>query len=67
MDYRDDLLNLRRAGKLKLSHLTEGGDDQEAAGERKKKKQRLPTSQPPGETTTGLLLKYQHQDWMLEG
>jgi hypothetical protein len=21
--------------------------------------------QPPGETTTELLLKYQHQDWML--
>jgi hypothetical protein len=26
----------------------------------------LPTGQPPGETMTELLLKYQHQDWMPE-
>jgi hypothetical protein len=33
---------------------------------RKKKKKTLPKSQEPGETTTELLLKYQHQNWMLE-
>jgi hypothetical protein len=51
--------------KLKLSHITEGGADQAAAAERQKKKTLL-TSQPPGETMTEFLLKYQHQDWMLE-
>jgi hypothetical protein len=35
--YRDVLLNLRTACKLKLPHLTEGGADQAAAGERQKK------------------------------
>jgi hypothetical protein len=32
----------------------------------RKKKTKTPTSQPLGKTTTELLLKYQHQDWMLE-
>jgi hypothetical protein len=31
--------------------------------DRRKKKN---TTQPQGKTTTELLLKYQHQDWMLE-
>jgi hypothetical protein len=67
VDYRADLLNLRTACKLKLPHITEWGADQAAAAERqKKKKQTLPTSQPSGKTTTELLLKHQHQDWMLE-
>jgi hypothetical protein len=65
VDYRAELLNLRTACKLQKPHLTEGGDDQAAATERQKKKT-LPTSQSPGKTTTELLLKYQHQDWMLE-
>jgi hypothetical protein len=63
VDYRADLQNLRTTHKLKLPHLTEGGADQAAATERQKKKN---TTQSPGETTTELLLKYQHQDWMLE-
>jgi hypothetical protein len=62
VDYRDDLLTLRTACKLKLPHFTTGGADQAAATKRQKKKTTLPTSQPPGE----LLLKYQHQDQMLE-
>jgi hypothetical protein len=68
VDYRTDLLDLRTACKLKLPHLTEGGADHAAATERqkKKKKKTLPKSQEPGETTTELLLKYQHQNWMLE-
>jgi hypothetical protein len=65
VDYRADLMNLRTARKLKLPHLTEGGADQEAATERQKKKT-LSTNQPPGKIMTELLLKYQHQDWMLE-
>jgi hypothetical protein len=65
VSHRADLLNLRTACKLKLPHLTEGGADQAVATESQKKKT-LPTSQPPGKTTTELLLKYQHQDWTLE-
>jgi hypothetical protein len=65
VDYRAGLHNLRTTYKLKLPHLTEGGDDQAAATERQKKKT-LPISQPPGETTTELLLTYEHQVWMLE-
>jgi hypothetical protein len=65
VDYRADLQNLRTACKLKLPHLTEEGADQGAAAERLTKKT-PPTNQPLGETTTELLLKYQHQDWMLE-
>jgi hypothetical protein len=65
VDYRADL-NLRTAFRLKLPHLTGGGANQAAATERQKKKRTLPTGQPPGETMTELLLKYQHQDWMLE-
>jgi hypothetical protein len=65
VDYRADLLNLRTACKLKLPHLTGAGADQAAAAERQKNKT-LPTNQPPGGTTAELLLKCQHQDWMLE-
>jgi hypothetical protein len=65
VNYRIDLLNLRTACKLKLPHFTEGGADQAGATERQKKKM-LPTNQPPGETRTEDLLKYQHQEWMLE-
>jgi hypothetical protein len=63
VDYKTDLLNLRTACKLKLPHLTEGGVDQASAAERQKKTKN--TTQLPGETMTELLLKYQHQDWML--
>jgi hypothetical protein len=42
VDYRDDLLNLRTACKLKLPHLSEGGADQAAAVERQKKKKHYP-------------------------
>jgi hypothetical protein len=38
VDYRDDLLNLRRACKLKLPYHTEGGPHQAAAAERQKGK-----------------------------
>jgi hypothetical protein len=38
VDYRDDLLNLRTASKLKLPHLTEGGAYEEAATEDRRKK-----------------------------
>jgi hypothetical protein len=65
VDYRADLLNLRTTCKLKLPHRTGGGADLAAAAERQKKKTRL-TGESPGETTTEFLLKYQHQDWMLE-
>jgi hypothetical protein len=65
VNYRIDLLNLRTACKLKQPHLIGGGTAQAAAAERQKKKT-LPTNQPPGETMTELLLKYQKQDWMLE-
>jgi hypothetical protein len=65
VDYRADLLNLRRTLKLKLPHLSEGEADQAAAIERQKIKS-LPTGQPPSKTMTELLLKYQHQDKMLE-
>jgi hypothetical protein len=37
VDYRDDLLNLRTAHKLKMTHLIGGGVDQAAASERRKK------------------------------
>jgi hypothetical protein len=56
--------NLKTTCKLKLPHLTEGGDDQAATTERQKKKTN--TTQLSGETMTELQLKYQHQDWMLE-
>jgi hypothetical protein len=65
VDYRDDLLNLRTAYKLKLLHLTRGKDDQATAAARQKK-QTLPTSQSQAETTIELLLICYHQDWMLE-
>jgi hypothetical protein len=60
VDYRADLLKLRTTCKLKLPQPTEGGADKEAAAESQKKKKN--TTQPPGETKTELLLKYQHQD-----
>jgi hypothetical protein len=65
-DHRADFWNLRTTCKLKLTHLTKGGADQAAVVDRQKKKKMLPTSQQPGETTTERLLKYRHQDWMLE-
>jgi hypothetical protein len=65
VDHRANLLNLRTACKLKLPYLTEAGADQAVVTERQKKKTLL-TNKPPSETTTELLLKYQHQDWKLE-
>jgi hypothetical protein len=38
VDYRDDLLNLRTACKLKLPQLTQGGAEQAAASEGQNKK-----------------------------
>jgi hypothetical protein len=55
VDYRAHLLNLRTTYKLKLSKQLPLKD--------KRKKNR---TQPPGEIMTGLLLNYEHQDWMLE-
>jgi hypothetical protein len=55
-----------------LNIATEGRADQAAASERQKKKEKekgkkeKKKAQPPGESITELLLKYQHQDWMLE-
>jgi hypothetical protein len=43
--------------------LTEELTKQLLLNNRRKKKN---STQPPGETMTELLLKYQHQDWMLE-
>jgi hypothetical protein len=46
-----------------------GEADQAAAAEnrrRRRKKKTLPTGQPLGKTKTELLLKYQHQNWILE-
>jgi hypothetical protein len=31
-----------------------------------KEKKALPIGQPPGKSKTELLLRYQHQDWVLE-
>jgi hypothetical protein len=39
---------------------------QEGAAERQKKKTTTPTDKTPGKTKTELLLKYQHQYWILE-
>jgi hypothetical protein len=67
VDNRTDLLNLRTSCKLKLPHHTEEGADQtDTATTERQKKKTLTISQPPGETMTDLLLKYQYQDWMLE-
>jgi hypothetical protein len=64
VSYRTDLQNLRTTYKLKLPHPSEEGSEQAAATERQKEKKN--TTLPPGETTTELLFKYQHQDWMME-
>jgi hypothetical protein len=62
--YRAHHWNLRTTQNLELPHLTEGGAEQAAAAERQRKNwQNSPT---PGKTKTELLLKYQHQDWMLK-
>jgi hypothetical protein len=63
--YRADLWNPRTTYKLKRPHPTEGGADQAAASKRQKKEKNN-TTQPPGKSMTELLLKYQHQDWMLK-
>jgi hypothetical protein len=62
--YRADFQNLRTAYKLKLSHLTEGGADKAAATESQKKNWQ--ETQPHGKSKTELLIKYQHQGWMLK-
>jgi hypothetical protein len=64
VDYRDDLLNLRTACKLKLPHLT--GEELTKQLQFGQKNKTLLTSQLPGKTMTELLLKCQHQDWMLK-
>jgi hypothetical protein len=62
VNYRADLQNLT-IYKLKLPHLTVGELTKQLP---LKERRKINTIQPPGETTTELLLKYQHQDWMLE-
>jgi hypothetical protein len=53
--------------KRKLLHPTEGGAEKAAASERWKKKREKTKHYPTtGKTTTELLLKHQHDDWMLE-
>jgi hypothetical protein len=61
--YRAVLWYLKTPYKLTLPHSTEGGADQAASSERQKEKKLKPY---PGKTTTELLLKFQHQVWMLE-
>jgi hypothetical protein len=58
--------NLKTTYKLKLPHPTEEGAEKAPASERQKKKKKKNTTKPHGQTTTEFLLKYQHQDWMLE-
>jgi hypothetical protein len=67
VDYRDDL-NLRTACKLKLPYLTEEELTKQLPmkDRRKKTKQNKTLPNLPVKTTTELLLKYEHQDWMLE-
>jgi hypothetical protein len=57
--YRADLWNLRTSHTSLREELTKqlSLKDGRKTGE---------TPQPPGETNTELLLKYQHQDWLLE-
>jgi hypothetical protein len=58
VNYRANLWSLRTSYTSLKEELTM----QLPLKDRRKKKQ----YQPPAETTTELLLKYQHQDWMLE-
>jgi hypothetical protein len=54
---------------LQSCHTSLGGEaDQGTAAERqgKKKKKTLSIGQPPAKPKRELLLKYQHQDWILE-
>jgi hypothetical protein len=57
--YRADLQNLRTSHISLRKELTK----QLLLKDRRKTSE---TPQPPGETKTELLLKYQHQDWMLK-
>jgi hypothetical protein len=59
--YRADLGNLRTSHTSLREELTK----QPPLKDRKKKKTGK-FSELPGETKTELLLKYQHQDWMLK-
>jgi hypothetical protein len=63
LGYRAYLWNLRITYKLKLPHPTEGGANELPLKDRRKTGE---TQQPPDETKRELLLKYQHQDWMLK-
>jgi hypothetical protein len=60
VNYKDDLLSLRGACKLKLPHLNGGGADQASEAERQKNKT------IPGKNMIELLLIYQHQKWILD-
>jgi hypothetical protein len=59
---------MRTAYKLKLPHQPRQKLTKKLSlkDRRKKKKQQTNTTQQPGKTMTELLLKYQHQDWMLD-
>jgi hypothetical protein len=61
--YRADLQNLRTSHTLPRDELTK---QLPLKDKKKKKKKPAKTPQTPGETKTELLLKYQHQDWMLK-
>jgi hypothetical protein len=41
-------------------------EKQQLLKDRRKKNKPLLTGEPPGKTKTELLLKHQHQDWILE-
>jgi hypothetical protein len=57
--YRADLWNLRTGHTSLREELTKQLP-------LKDKRKSGKTPKPPGETKTELLLKYQHQDWMLK-
>jgi hypothetical protein len=60
VNHTADLQNLRTSQTSLREELTK----QLPLKDRKKKTGKSP--QPPGETKTELLLKYQYQDWMLK-
>jgi hypothetical protein len=63
VSYRADLWNLWKSFKLKLPHLMKEELTKQLLLKDGSKKN---TIQPPGKTRTELLLKCQHQDWMMK-
>jgi hypothetical protein len=58
----------RTTNRLQSCHtlLQEKLNKQQLLKDRRRKKKTLPTGRPPGKTKTELLLKYQHEDWIME-